>query len=391
MSYKALVNGKIHTVSGKVWECGSILWKGERIVAVGENLDLPADTQISDVKGRVIVPGMIDAHTHVGILEEIHQFEGDDVNEMADPVTPELRALDAVNPFDLGFRDAVEGGVTTVMTGPGSGNVIGGINLITKTAGKNLQDMVLIPQAGLKIAFGENPKSVYGEQKKMPMTRMAIAALLRQAFIDTQDYLAKKVKAKKDDDVIERDLGLENLSLVLAKKIPLRAHAHRADDIMTALRIAEEFDVEIIIEHGTEGHKIREELIRRNIPVVVGPTLANRAKVELAEISWKTAVNLNEGGVLVALTTDHPETPIQYLPVCAGLAVKYGMKEEDALKAITLNPARILKLEHRLGSLEEGKDADFVVLSGHPLDWRSCVEEVYINGNKVFDTAKRSS
>ncbi len=390
MTYKALVNGKIYTVAGKVWACGSILWKDDRIVAVGENLDLPADTEFRDVKGKTIIPGMIDAHTHVGILEEIHQFEGDDVNEMTDPVTPELRALDAVNPFDLGFRDAVEGGITTVMTGPGSGNVIGGINLVTKTAGKNWEDMILVPQAGLKIAFGENPKSVYGEQKKMPMTRMAIAALLRQAFIDTQDYLAKKEKAEKDDDVIERDLGLENLSLVLDKKIPLRAHAHRADDIMTALRIADEFDLDIIIEHGTEGHKITEELIKRHIPVVVGPSLANRAKVELAEISWKTAVQLNEAGLLVALTTDHPETPIQYLPVCAGLAVKYGMKEEDALKAVTLNPARILKLDQRLGSLETGKDADFVVMSGHPLDWRSQVEEVYINGKRIFSTTKKS-
>jgi imidazolonepropionase-like amidohydrolase len=272
------------------------------------------------------------------------------------------------------------------MTGPGSANVIGGTNLVMKTAGINFDEMVLIAQAGMKAAFGENPKRVFIEQKKVPSTRMGIAALLRQTFIDTEDYLAKKEKSVQDtDEVFERDLAMENMILVLKRNIPLRVHAHRADDILTALRIADEFQIEMVLEHGTEAHKIIPELVKRNIPVVVGPTLSNRSKVELAELTWKTAPLLNEAGVLIALTTDHSVVPIQYLPLCASLAVKNGMKEEEALKAITINPAKILKLDNRIGSLEAGKDADVLVMSGHPLDWRTQMERVYINCKKVYD------
>mgnify|MGYP005849909823 CR=1 FL=1 len=380
----ALVNGRIYTMTGDIWEKGAILWQNGKILAVGPDVAIPSDARVVDARGKTVLPGFIDAHTHIGILEEIYAFEGDDLNEMTEPVTPELRALDAVNPYDLAFQDAVQGGVTTVMTGPGSANVIGGTSLVLKTHGKTLEEMVLVPQAGLKVAFGENPKRVYSEQKKMPSTRMAIAALLRQTLTDGQDYLAKKAKAQKENDVFERDLGMENVSLVLRKKMPLRAHAHRADDIMTAIRIAEEFGVEIVIEHGTEAHKIAEEIVKRRIPVVVGPSFANRAKVELAEITWQTAAVLHKAGGLVAITTDHSVTPIQYLPLCAALAVKYGMPEEEALKAITINPAKILKLDERIGSLEIGKDADLVVMSGDPLDWRTRVEAVFINGKNVY-------
>lgn len=384
MEKTALVNGKIYTISGKTLDRASLLWEGERILAVGEKLELPPGTQIIDLEGRTVLPGFIDAHTHLGILEEIYQVEGDDLNEIGEPVTPELRALDAVNPYDLAFKDAVSGGITTVMTGPGSANVISGTGLIMKTAGTNLQEMVLVSQAGLKVAFGENPKRVHGEQKKMPLTRMGIAALLRQALIDAQDYLAKIEKSKKDEEVVERDLGLENLVQVIKGQMPLRAHAHRADDIVTALRIAGEFGLEIILEHGTEAHKVVPELLARQVPVVFGPTLTSRSKVELAELSWKTAAILSQAGILLALTTDHSVTPIQYLPLCAALAVRHGMEEEEALKAITINPARILKLHHRLGSLEAGKDADLVVMSGHPLDWRTRIERVYVNGIIAF-------
>jgi imidazolonepropionase-like amidohydrolase len=254
-----------------------------------------------------------------------------------------------------------------------------------KTAGKDLRKMVLVPQAGLKVAFGENPKRTYYEQKKTPVTRMGIAALLRQAFIDAQVYEAKKQKCLEEGDILERELGLETLIDVLLKQMPLRAHAHRADDIMTALRIAEEFGIELVIEHGTEAHKLITELREANIPVVIGPSFSNRAKVEMAEISWQTAVCLNEAGVLVAFTTDHSVTPVQYLPLCAALAVKHGMDEMEALKAITINPAKILKLDHRIGSLEANKDTDIVVMSGHPLDWRTRIETVYVNGEKVYD------
>ncbi|MBZ4655384.1 MAG: amidohydrolase [Peptococcaceae bacterium] len=380
----ALVNGRIYTMTGNIWEKGAILWQNGKILAVGPDVAIPSDARVIDVRGKTVLPGFIDAHTHIGILEEIYAFEGDDLNEMTEPVTPELRALDAVNPYDLAFQDALQGGVTTVMTGPGSANVIGGTSLVLKTYGRTMEEMVLVPQAGLKVAFGENPKRVYSELKKMPSTRMAIAALLRQTLMDGQDYLAKKAKAQKEDDVFERDLGMENVSLVLTKQMPLRAHAHRADDIMTAIRIAEEFGVEIVIEHGTEAHKIVEEIVKRQIPVVVGPSFSNRAKVELAEITWRTAAVLQKAGVLVALTTDHSVTPIQYLPLCAAFAVKHGMPEEEALKAITINPAKILKLDERIGSLEKGKDADLVVMSGDPLDWRTRVESVYINGKNVY-------
>lgn len=384
MEQVMLTNATIYTITDKTLEKASILIMDGKIQAVGNDIQAPPGTKILDATGKSITPGFIDAHTHLGILEEIYQEEGDDLNEVSEPVTPELRALDAVNPYDLAFLDAIKGGITTVMTGPGSANVIGGISLVMKTAGTNLEKMVITDQAGLKVAFGENPKRLYGEQKKMPLTRMGIAALLRQAFIDAQTYLIKKEKAQKDDELFERDLGLENIALVLEGKMPLRAHAHRADDIMTGLRIAREFGLEIIIEHGTESKKIIPELLKTKVPVVVGPSFANRAKVELAEISWEMAAALNQAGILIALTTDHSVTPIQYLPLCATLAVKHGMEEEEALKAITINPAKILKLDHRIGSLAVGKDADIVVLSGHPLDWRTKVEQVFVEGIQVY-------
>jgi len=400
-----LSNGRIYTMAGQVWEKGTIILEGKTIKAVGEGnsllqaakidlatgagsekeIDTETEIEVIDLEGKTVLPGFIDAHTHLGILEEIFQDDGDDLNEFTEPVTPELRALDAVNPLDLGFRDAVSGGITTVMTGPGSANVIGGTNLVMKTAGGSFAEKLLVAQAGLKAAFGENPKRVFNEQKKMPCTRMGIAALLRQALVDTEDYLNKKAKASSSEEVFERDLGMENMALVLQKKIPLRVHAHRADDILTALRIADEFGIEMVLEHGTEAHKVISELQKRQIPVVVGPTLSSRCKVELAEMTWRTAKLLNEAGVLVALTTDHNVLPVQYLPICAALAVKNGMKEEEALRAITINPAKILRLDKRIGSLEAGKDADLVIMSGHPLDWRSRVEKVYIEGKIVYE------
>lgn len=389
MKKKALINAKIYTISNKIYEKGTILFAHGKILAVGENVDIPSDAEIIDLQGKTLLPGYIDAHTHLGILEEIYQIEGDDLNEMTEPVTPELRALDAINPYDLAFRDALEGGVTTVMTGPGSANVISGTSLVMKTAGEDFQQMVLIPQAGLKIAFGENPKRIYTEQKKMPTTRMGIAALLRQAFVDGQDYLSKKEKSLKTEELFERDLGLENIGLVLRREIPLRAHAHRADDMITALRIADEFQLDIVLDHGTEAHKLIPEIKKQNIPVVVGPALTSRAKVELAGITWNTPALLSEAGILMALTTDHSVIPIQYISLCAALAVKHGLREEEALKAITLNPAKILKVADRVGSLEKGKDADIQVLSGHPLHWLTQTEQVYINGELVYQRAEK--
>lgn len=383
MTAEAIINAQIIPVVGETFDRGTLIWENQKIRAVGKDIPLPAGIIVHDLQGKTVVPGFIDAHTHLGIYEEIFA-EGDDTNEATEPVTPELRALDAVNPFDIAFKDALSGGITTVMSGPGSANVICGLNLVMKTAGRSLEEMVINSQAGMKVAFGENPKKVYGDQKKMPCTRMAIAALLRQALTDAENYREKKKKALENGEAFEKDLGMENLLLVLDRKIPLTAHAHRADDIATALRIAKEFNVELIAIHGTEGHKLISQLQEQKIPVVVGPTLSNRSKVELAEQNWQTAKLLQEAGVLIALTTDHSVIPIQYLPLCASLAVKNGLSEEAALQAITINPARILGLEDRIGSLENGKDADFVILDGHPFDWRSKVEQVYINGQEVY-------
>lgn len=372
----ALTNAQIITMEKENYKRGTVLIDDGKILDVGENISIPSTAEIIDIQGKYLLPGFIDAHTHVGIAEEIYQTEGDDTNEITEPLTPQLRALDGVNPNDLAFKDALQGGVTTVMITPGSANVIGGMVSVLKVWGKTLSEMILKEEAGLKIAFGENPKRSYGEQKKMPYTRMATAAMLRQAFIDAENYLKKVDK--------DRDLGKENLVKVLEGKIPLRAHAHRADDILTSIRIAEEFKVKLVIEHCTEGHKMVEELLQAGVSTVVGPSLTSRAKVEMAERSFKTPGVLAKAGIPVAIMTDHPELPIQYLPLCASLAVKEGMKEEDALKALTIIPAQILKIDNLVGSIKKGKDADLVVWNGHPFDIRSNPEQVYINGKNIL-------
>jgi imidazolonepropionase-like amidohydrolase len=373
-------NGRIKTMTGKEFS-GSILIEGTKIVALGEHLEAPPEARVIEAAGCWVLPGFIDSHCHVGIGEEIYREEGDDLNEVSDPLTPEARALDGINPEDKGFQDARLGGVTTVFSSPGSGNVIGGTGVVLKTAGKVVDKMLLREPAGLKVAFGENPKFVYGEQKKMPMTRMGIASLLRQALADAQTYKEKMVLGESDpEQKPERDLGLEVLNLVLARKIPLRAHAHRTDDIMTAIRIAREFKTDLVIEHCTEGHKIAEELAEYGYPVIVGPSLINRAKVELKEKTFQTAGILAKAGLKVALMTDHSVTPIEHLPLCAALAVKDGMSEEDALKAITINAAEILGVADRVGSLEVGKDADIVIWSEHPLALMARPRYVLIDG-----------
>lgn len=376
-------NGRIKTMAGQEF-IGSIWIEAGKIKALGERIEVPADVKVIEADGKWVLPGFIDAHTHVGIGEEIYQTEGDDLNEMTDPLTPELRAIDGINPEDEGFRDARLGGVTTVFSTPGSGNVIGGTGVVLKTVGNIVDRMIIREPAGLKVAFGENPKTVYGEQKKMPMTRMGTAGLLRQALVDAQVYLEKLEDGKKDPEKKpERDLGLENIARVLKREIPLRAHAHRADDIMTAIRIAREFKVDLVIEHCTEGHKIAEELVEYGYPAAVGPAMVNRAKVELKEKSFKTPGILARAGVKVAIITDHSVTPIERLPLCAALAVKDGMDPEDALKAITINPAEILGVADRVGSLEVGKDADMVIWSDHPLTLQAQPEIVIINGQIV--------
>ncbi|SHI06335.1 Imidazolonepropionase [Desulfosporosinus lacus DSM 15449] len=383
-------NGQIKTMAGREF-LGNILIEGTKITALTETMDadVPIDVEVIDALGCFVLPGFIDAHCHVGIGEEIYRWEGEDFNEMTDPVTPDMRAIDGINPEDEGFRDARLGGVTAVFTVPGSANVIGGTGLVMKTAGKIVDKMIVRDPAGLKIAFGENPKMVYGEQKKMPMTRMGTAALLRQSLVDAQTYKDKLEQGKSDPDKLpERDLGLEVLVKVINREIPLRAHAHRADDIITAIRIAREFDADLVIEHCTEGHKIAEELAELGYPAVVGPLLTNRAKVELKDKSFKTPGILANAGVKVAIMTDHSVTPIEQLPLCAALACKAGMNREDALRAITINPAEILGVSDRIGSLEVGKDADIVIWSEHPFTITACPLYVIIDGKIVKPESK---
>ncbi len=380
----AITNARILTITQGTIEKGTVLIEGSKIKAVGTEVDVPADAQVIDATGKLVMPGIIDAHGHAGVDEEGIGVEGWDYNESVDPVTPSLRALDGINPEEQGLTDAYEGGVTAMCIVPGSANVIGGEGVVIRTHGHIVDDMVIKASGGLKVAFGENPKRVYREQRKSPVTRMAIAALLRENLVKAQAYLDKLERAKEDPDKApERDLKMEMLVRVLRREIPLRAHAHRADDILTAIRIADEFNVRIVIEHCTEGHKIAEQLAKRGIPAVVGPSLTSRSKVELRERTFATPKVLHEAGVKIALTLDHPVIPVNYLPVSAAFAVRAGLPEEAALAAMTINPAEILGIADRFGSIEAGKEADLVIWTGNPLDIRSIPEKVFIAGEMV--------
>lgn len=373
----ALTNGKLYTMEDGIVEQGTILLDGTKIVAVGADVAIPAEAQVIDVEGRIVTPGFIDAHTHMGIDEEIHQPIGDDCNEMTEPNTAELRAMDAINYRDLAFQDAVQAGITTVMITPGSANVFGGLITVMKTAGKTYKEMLINGEAGLKMAFGENPKRVYGEKDKTPSTRMATMAIARQGFYEAKEYI------KKSDEDKEFSLQTEHIAKALNGGIPVRAHAHRADDIMTAIRLRDEFNLDLVVEHCTDGHLIADELKEANVPVTVGPSLSNRAKVEMEHVTFRTPGVLANAGVDVALITDHPCTPIQYLPICAGIAVREGMQEYDAFKALTITPAKILKIDDRTGSLKAGKDADIVVWDNHPFEIKGKPNMVFVNGIKV--------
>ena len=378
-------NGRILTMAGKDYDKGDILIEGTKIKKVAEHIDPPENFEVIDAQGMWVMPGIVDAHCHIGMWEDGIGEEGADGNEMTDPVTPHLRAIDGINPDDNSFREAREHGVTTVVTGPGSANVIGGQFAALKTYRRRVDDMVIKAPLAVKAALGENPKRVYGGQHKAPSTRMATAAILRQALIRAQEYRRKLELGKKDPDKMpDRDIKMEILVRVLNREIPLKIHAHRADDILTAIRIAREFNIDFTLDHCTEGHRIVDFLLEENAKVIVGPLLTERSKVELKNLTFKAPAILSRAGLKVAIMTDHPVIPIQYLPVCASIAVREGMDEMEALKAITIYPAQITGLDDRVGSLEEGKDADVVIFDGHPLDVRSRTQWVFIDGNPVF-------
>ncbi len=371
----AIKGGKIFTMDeAGIIDGGVILIEGGRIKQVGSQTEIPAGYTVIEAAGKYITPGFIDSHTHLGLEEEIYRVEGDDVNEITDPITPQLQAVDGINFMDLAFADALRGGVTRAMSMPGSANILGGQAVFLKTLAEELTGMIYKNPWGLKAALGENPKRVYGDQKKTPQTRMASASLLREALYTASKMMAKKELEAKDE---YRQLPIFK---VLRREMPLLLHVHRADDILTALRIKDEFDVEMLIQHGTEAHLVADELRKRNVPVFLGPLLVNRAKVEMKEVAFKNARLLAERGVKFSFITDHPVIPIEHLRVCAALTVREGLDEEMALQAITTMPAQFLKVDSELGSIKVGKRADLVIFNGHPFDFRSSVEQVLVDG-----------
>jgi imidazolonepropionase-like amidohydrolase len=365
---------------------GTVLVDNGRIVAVGPaaEVDVPDDAEIVDVSGSWLLPGFVEAHGHVGILEEGEHWVGEDVNEKTDPNGARLRALDGINPDDEGFRDALAGGVTTIVVKPGSANPIGGQTVAVKAWGRTVDEMLVREPVSVKSALGENPKRVYSEQGKLPSTRLGVAAVIRDAFSRAQDYKLRKQHAERVGDPMERDPTLEVLNRVLDGELPWSQHSHRADDIATAIRLAEEFGYRLVINHGTEGHLLADLLAEKDIPVIIGPLLVRRSKVEVRRRSLRTPGILARAGVKIAITTDHPVVPINFLVHQATLSVKEGLDAVTALRSITLNPAEILALDDRVGALRPGLDADIVLWSGDPLDVMSRAMRVFVAGREVY-------
>jgi imidazolonepropionase-like amidohydrolase len=384
----AIVGGMMVPIAGDPVEGGTVLVEDGRIAAVGADVEVPAGVRVIDAAGSWVLPGFIEAHGHVGIHEEAEGWAGQDTNEMTEPVTAQVRALDAINPADLGFRDAITGGVLAVNVNPGSGNPIGGQTAALKCWGRTVDEMLLRAPSGMKSALGENPKRVYGDQNKTPSTRLGTAAVIRGALVDAGNYLerldAEQRKPEGERKPVDRNLKLEALGKVLRREIPWRQHCHRADDIATALRIADEFGYDLVIDHGTEAHLLADLIAARGIPVIIGPLLTSRSKVELRNRSLANPGRLARAGVTIAITTDHPVVPINLLAHQAALSVKDGLDRGTALRALTINPARIAGIDDRLGSIEVGKDADLVIWSGDPLDVLSRVEHALIDGAEIY-------
>ncbi len=358
-------NGHIQTMAGQEYANGCVLIGDDgKIVAVGEALEAPEGALIIDAQGRLVTPGCVEAHCHIGLDNEGIGWEGRDYNEIVEPITPQMRAIDSIYPQDEAFGNAIRGGVTTACTGPGSANVIGGTFTVIKLWGNRVDNMIVKDPIAMKCAFGENPKRCYGQgAKKSPMTRMAVAALLRETLFKTRRYMEDKAAGKNPPF----DMKLEAMEPVLRGEIPLKCHAHRADDILTAVRIAKEFGVSMTMDHCTDGEVIADELAKEGFPAFVGPSLGGKSKVELQNKSFTTPAVLSKAGVKVSIITDAPVIPLQNLPMCAGLAANAGLPMEEAWKAITINPAQSLGIADRVGSLEPGKDGDVVIWTADPL------------------------
>ena len=370
-------NGFIKTMAGSELPSGCVLIGDDgKILEVATSIDAPV-AEVIDAGGRLVTPGCVEAHCHIGLDNEAVGWEGKDYNEIVDPITPHLRAIDSIYPMDEAFSKALRGGVTTACTGPGSANVVGGTFVVIKLAGKRIDDMIVKNPAAMKCAFGENPKRCYGQQgKKSPMTRMATAALLRDLLFRSLRYLQDKEAGKNPPF----DMKLEAMIPVMKKEIPLKAHAHRSDDIFTSIRIAKEFGLDLTLDHCTDGACIAEDLAKEGYPAFIGPSFGAKTKVELESKSFATPGRLQKAGVNVSIITDAPVIPLHRLPMCAGLAAQEGMDMEEAWKAITVNPAKALGIDHRVGSLEPGKDGDVVIWNADPLTtigghaWMTIVE-----------------
>lgn len=378
----AIKNAKIYTMVGDVIENGVILIEDGKFAEIGANVAIPDGVEVIDAGGHMVTPGLVDAHTHIGLDEEGIGYEGADFNEGTNPVTPEMRGIDGVYPCDKGFLQARQGGITTVVTGPGSANCIGGTFLALKTYGDRVDNMVVKNPVAMKIAFGENPKRFYGKNGKMPMTRMGIIALMRDTLYKARDYMNKKEAGEK----VDYNMQYEALIPVLKGKLQVKAHAHRSDDIFSAIRLAKEFNLDLSLEHCTEGHLIADELAKEGYPAICGPNLSGASKYELKNRSFETPAALYKAGMTIAIMTDNSVIPTAQLPICAGLAVKSGLPEMEALKAITINAAKITQIDDRVGSIEKGKDADLVVWTQNPVRDIEC-EAIYtiINGEIVYN------
>lgn len=379
-------NGKVVTVTRGEFDGIDLRLSEGKIVEMGENLGVADGEEVINATGKWVFPGFIDAHCHIGMWEEGIGFEGADGNEMTDPITPHLRAIDAINPRDEAFINALKGGVTTASSGPGSANVIGGTFSVIKLAGDRIDDMIIKEPLAMKCAFGENPKRVYADKKVTPSTRMGTAALLRDTLAKAFEYDKKKRAGETDPaKAPSYDMKMEAMLPVVRGEMPLKAHAHRADDIFTSIRIAKEFGVKLTLEHCTEGHLIADHLAKEGYPAIVGPSFGNKSKFELNQKTFDTPAVLVQAGVKIAIMTDSPVIPLEYLPMCAALAHKAGLDKEEAIKAITINAAEILEVDHRVGSIEVGKDADIVIWDRHPFDLQARVETTIVDGKIVYE------
>jgi len=390
----AIRGGKVVTITDGTIEGGTVLIDGGKIKAVGRDVTVPVGAEVVDATGKWVMPGLIDAHSHISLWGDPMLWANEDINEMTSPNTAQLRGRDALNPQDPAIPQVVRAGVTSVYTGPGSGNVIGGTGMVIKLRGDTAEEMIIPGTEGMKMALGENPKRVYGEgQKKFPATRMGNAAVLREALVEAQNYSTNIARAEAEAKekgepakLPDRNLKLEALGKVLRREMKARIHCHRADDIMTAINIAEEFGLDYVIEHCTEGYLIADYLGARNVQATIGPLLMDHSKHELWKVSMRNPGLLAKAGVKVSIQAD-TALGTKWLPVHVGLAMRYGMDEKHAFEAVTITAAEIIGVADRIGSLEPGKDADIAIFDGHPFSNLTKCERVYIDGKLVFDAA----